>query len=189
MALHKKYAPSEAGFNLVFTHCQIVWELAEQCIKAKALPVDYDLVKAGCLLHDIGAYRFCSESGVLSTKDYIKHGIFGYGILKQEGLSETLCRIASHHTGTGLTKEDVQKQSLPLPVKDYLAESIEERLVMYADKFHTKSMPPKLMTPNAYREFVKRFGLENVKRFTQFEDEFGTPDLVPLAKKYGLTIA
>ena len=45
--LHKKYAPSDAAFDLVFTHSQIVWQLAEQLIKNSNLAVDSELVKAG----------------------------------------------------------------------------------------------------------------------------------------------
>ena len=47
--LHHKYAPSEAGFDLVFTHCQIVSEIAEQSITSKHLNVDAELVKVGCM--------------------------------------------------------------------------------------------------------------------------------------------
>lgn len=46
------------------------------------------------------------------------------------------------HTGVGLTKEDVLVQGLPLPPADYVAITPEERLVMYADKFHSKTTPP-----------------------------------------------
>jgi uncharacterized protein len=190
VALHKKYAPSDAAFNLVFTHCQVVWELAEQRINAGTLPIDAQFVKVGCLLYDIGAYHFCSKSGVLDLKDYIKHGIIGYDILKQEGFAEQLCRVASHHTGVGLSAQEIQSKGLPLPVEDYFAESIEERLIMYADKFHTKSTPPKLLTPAAYCEFVStKFGADKVARFKKLEEEFGAPDLALLAQKYGLEIA
>lgn len=60
LALHKKYSPSEVAFDLVFTHCQIVRELAEQLISKLGVPVNSELVKAGCLLHDIGVYRLYS---------------------------------------------------------------------------------------------------------------------------------
>jgi len=190
VALHRKYAPSDAAFDLVFTHCQVVRDIAEQLIAKSDIVIDTEFVKAGCLLHDIGAYAFWSESdGKLVSKDYVKHGIDGYDILRQEGFSEQICRVASHHTGVGISAQDIRETGLPLPVKDYFAESIEERLVMYADKFHTKSPPTRLMTTEAYCEFAKKYGPDKVGRFKQLEQEFGAPDLAPLAKKHSLEVA
>lgn len=188
IALHKKYAPSDEAFDLVFTHSQIVWEIAEQLIAKSNLPVDSELVKAGCLLHDIGVYCLYLPDGKLDLQNYIKHGTEGYALLKQEGFDEQLCRFASHHTGVGLTKREIIDLSLPIPPADYFAKTPEERLIMYADKFHTKSTPPTFMTADTYAEFRKKFGQETVEIFRKFQREFGTPDLQPLADKYQLEI-
>lgn len=188
IALHKKYAPTDEAFNLVFTHCQIVWELAEQLIKKSNLSVDSELVKIGCLLHDIGVYRLYLPDGEIDDANYIKHGVEGYELLKAEGYDEQLCRFTSHHTGVGLTKEEIVKGGLPIPPADYSADTPEEQLVMYADKFHTKTTPPKFMTAETYTGKVKRFGEAKVERFKQYQSEFGVPDLKPLAKKYDLEI-
>jgi HDIG domain protein len=188
VALHKKYAPSDVAFDLVFTHCQIVWKLAEQLIKQSILPVNSELVKVGCLLHDIGVYRLYLPNGEIDHANYIKHGTEGYALLKEEGFDEQFCRFASCHTGVGLTKQEIEEEDLPIPPADYFAETPEEQLIMYADKFHTKTTPPKFMTADAYAEKQRRFGEEKVKRFRQFQKEFGTPELEPLAKKYGLEI-
>ena len=154
--LHKKYAPSDAAFDLVFTHSQIVWQLAEQLIKNSNLAVDSELVKAGCLLHDVGVYRLYLPDGEIDHANYIKHGTEGYALLKEEGVDERLCRFASCHTGVGLTKEEIEEEGLPIPPADYFAETPEERLVMYADKFHTKETPPKFMTADTYAEKQKK---------------------------------
>lgn len=188
VALHKKYAPSQAAFDLVFTHCQIVWELAEQLIKKSNLPVNAELVKAGCLLHDIGVYRLYLPDGEIDHANYIKHGTEGYALLKEEGFDEQFCRFASCHTGVGLTKEEIQEEGLPIPPADYSAETPEEQLIMYADKFHTKTTPPKFMTADTYAEKQRKFGEEKAERFRQFQKEFGTPDLELLAEKYGSEI-
>lgn len=188
VALHKKYAPSQAAFDLVFTHCQIVWELAEQLIKKSGLSVNAELVKVGCLLHDIGVYRLYLPDGEIDHARYIKHGTEGYVLLRKEGFDEQLCRFASCHTGVGLTKQEIEAEGLPIPPADYLAETIEEQLVMYADKFHTKTTPPKFMTADTYAEKQKKFGQEKEERFRQFQKYFGTPNLEPLAEKYNLEI-
>ncbi|WP_406391396.1 HD domain-containing protein [Streptomyces sp. NBC_00882] len=188
VALHKKHAPSDAAFDLVFTHCQIIWELAEQLINTSKLSVDADLVKAGCLLHDVGVYRLYWPDGEIDHKNYIKHGTLGYELLKEEGFSEQICRVASCHTGVGLSEKEIVEEGIPIPPADYFAETPEERLVMYADKFHTKTTPPKFMTAETYAEHVKKFGEAKVDKFKQFQAEFGVPDLQPLAEKYSSEI-
>lgn len=188
VALHKKYAPTQAAFDLVFTHSQIVWELAEQLIDKSSLTVNPDLVKAGCLLHDVGVYRLYLPDGEIDHANYIKHGTEGYALLKEEGFDEQLSRFASCHTGVGLTKQEIEEEGIPIPPADYFAETPEEQLIMYADKFHTKTTPPKFMTPDTYAEKQRKFGEEKVERFREFQKEFDTPDLELFAKKYNAEI-
>jgi uncharacterized protein len=184
-ALHEKYAPTAEAFELVFTHCRAVQQVAAQLLGRGNLPrIDAELVRAGCLLHDIGVYRLYDASGRLNHRDYIRHGVLGYELLKTAGFGDAICRFCSCHTGVGLTREDIRKQNLPLPVADYLPASVEERLVLYADKFHTKTDPPKFVTAATYSRDVRRFGDEKVLNFKLLIDEFGEPDLAPLARKY-----
>ena len=142
-ALHRKYAPAESVFELVFTHCKIVSDIATQLAEKSGANVDIELVRVGCLLHDIGVYPLFDKNGAeTDTSKYITHGVLGEEILQNEGFAEGLCRFASHHTGAGITKEQIIESNLPLPHNDYLAETPEEKLVMYADKFHSKIQPP-----------------------------------------------
>ncbi|MEY9484950.1 uncharacterized protein RKD26_000744 [Streptomyces calvus] len=176
-ALHEKYAPTAEAFALVHTHCEIVWSVAEQLISASRLDVDAELVRAGCLLHDIGVYRLYGDDGRLDHGNYVRHGLLGHEILEREGFPEPLRRFCSHHTGVGITRQDVLAQGLPLPPADYLAVTDEERLVMYADKFHTKSRPSVFLSPDEYAAHVRRFGEEKVTAFGALRAEFGDPDL------------
>jgi uncharacterized protein len=188
-ALHKKHAPSDKVFDLIFTHCKIIADIAEQLIAKNNLDIDVELVKVGCLLHDIGVYPLLDEDG--NRRDglhYITHGSRGEVILRDEGYPEVLWRIASHHTGVGLTKEDIENQNLPLPKQDYIAETKEERLVMYADKFHSKGSSPHFNSYDQYKELVRQFGEHKVEQFEEMANEFGIPDLQPLSEKYGYPI-
>ncbi|XKK40064.1 HD domain-containing protein [Nocardiopsis sp. ARC36] len=184
-ALHERYAPTREAFDLVHTHCEIVCAIAEQLIDRSDLALDRDLVRAGCLLHDIGVYRLYDASGRLDHARYVSHGVLGHEILAQEGLPEALCRFCSHHTGVGLTREDIRDQGLPVPEADYLAESVEEELVMYADKFHSKRNPPVFFSADSYAASVARFGEDKVTRFKELRARFGTPDLAPLVATHG----
>lgn len=188
-ALHEKYAPSPAAFELVHTHCEIVCGIAEQLLTRSGSGLDADLVRAGSLLHDIGVYRLYDATGRIDHANYVRHGLLGHELLAAEGLPETLCRFCSCHTGMGLTRDDVRDQHLPLPVADYVAESDEERLVMYADKFHSKTDPPVFVTAHAYAAGVRRFGEDKVDAFNALRKRFGEPDLAPLIVEYGHAMA
>jgi uncharacterized protein len=61
-ALHERYAPTPEAFDLVHTHCEIVCAIAEQLLDRTASALDRALVRAGCLLHDIGVYRLYDSS-------------------------------------------------------------------------------------------------------------------------------
>jgi len=190
LSLHKKYAPNPGAFDLVYTHCQIICGIARQLHSHPQTDqdIDMDLVQAGSLLHDIGVYRLYDEDGKLDRTDYIRHGVLGYELLQEEGFPETICRFASHHTGVGLTRNDVIAEGLPLPPVDYLAETGEERLVMYADKFHSKKTPPVFFTAPVYATRIGRFGPGKVAAFEAMRTAFGDPDLLPFSEIYGYGI-
>jgi uncharacterized protein len=85
----------------------------------------------------------------------------------------------------GISREDVLRQGLPLPPADYHAESAEEELVMFADKFHSKTDPPRFVTADAYAAHVRRYGEDKAETFASMCAAFGVPDLRPLAAAYG----
>jgi uncharacterized protein len=185
LALHERHAPTHEALDLVYQHCLIVGGIAEQLHERAGLDSDLTLVRAGCLLHDIGVYRLYDTAGRLDHANYIRHGLLGHELLRTAGFPEAICRFASCHTGMGLSKDDVIGQRLPLPPADYLAETGEEKLVMYADKFHTKTTPPALLTACAYAASVRRFGADKVARFESMRAAFGEPDLGSFYRAYG----
>ena len=175
-ALHREHAPTPAALDLVYGHCLVVCEIAEQLLAA-AGDVDGCLVRAGALLHDIGVYGLYDDAGEIDHASYIRHGVLGHELLAREGLPERICRFASHHTGVGISGDDVIRQGLPLPVADYMAETREEMLVMYADKFHTKAAPAAFLTVAQCAASIARFGPGKVAAFEALREEFGEPDL------------
>jgi len=189
LVLHKKHARTPEALDLVHTHCEIVCGIAEQLYSrsraSASAEIDVDLVRAGSLLHDIGVYELYDDAGHLDGPNYILHGVLGYELLQREGLPEVICRFASHHTGVGISADDVRAQGLRLPPADYLAETAEERLVMYADKFHSKKTPPVFLTAPAYAARVRRFGEDKVRAFQAMRATFGDPDLTQFSDAYG----
>ena len=187
-ALHEKYAPSREAFELVYTHCEIVCGIAEQLLVRSAPDLNAELARAGSLLHDIGVYLLYDDAGILDHSNYLRHGLLGDELLAAEGLPEVICRFASHHTGVGLSRDDVRNQHLPLPVADYLAESGEEQLVMYADKFHSKTKPPVFVSAASYASSLRRFGEAKREFFESLRERFGEPDLAPFIASYGYAL-
>jgi uncharacterized protein len=188
LALHAKHSPTPAALDMVYGHCLVVREIAEQ-ILGRADDVDGDLVRAGALLHDIGVYRLYDDAGELDHANYIRHGVLGHELLAEEGLPERICRFASHHTGVGISRDEVIRQGLTIPPADYMAETQEEAIVMYADKFHTKTAPPAFLTAAAYAARVGRFGADKVAAFEALREQFGDPDLTSLSGQYGQPLA
>ncbi|MCP8303862.1 MAG: HDIG domain-containing protein [archaeon] len=91
-------------------------------LKEKGYEIDLELVKVGGLLHDIGRTRTHS----------VHHGYVGGRLLREMGVDERIARIAERHVGGGLSKEDAEKLSLPEGV--YMPETLEEKVVCFADK-------------------------------------------------------
>ena len=79
------------------------------------------LITAGALLHDIGR----------SVTHGVEHGIEGGKIAREEGWHEELAKIIERHIGGGITKEEAESQELP--VKSYIPETLEEKLICHAD--------------------------------------------------------
>jgi uncharacterized protein len=75
-----------------------------------------------------------------------------------------------------------------LPVDDYLAETDEELLIMYADKFHSKTTPPYFNSFEWYKQGVAKFGADKVIKLENMAKKFGVPDLKPLSEKYGYEV-
>jgi len=64
-----------------------------------------------------------------------------------------------------LTSIEIIKQNLPLPHEDFLPETMEEKLICYADKFYSKSSICRVKTMEQAERSLSKFGEEGVKRF------------------------
>ena len=123
--LLKKHSNSEESFQKVLAHAKAVQKVAIR-IAEKVKGIDMYKIKIGSLLHDIG--RFSCPPG----KDTCRHGLIGGEILRKEGFDD-LAPIAERHLGVGIRKEDIIGQKLPLPGKDFVPETREEKIITHAD--------------------------------------------------------
>jgi len=96
-------------------------KLADSLLE-KGTQLDRALVWSGALLHDVGR----------SVTTDVRHGAEGARLLREAGFSEQLVRIAERHVGAGIPKDEAVK--IGLQPKDYVPETLEEKIVCYADK-------------------------------------------------------
>jgi len=108
----------------VIEHCKAVTSLALKLAEQLAdsgVGVNMSLVEAGGILHDIGRSK---------THD-VSHGYKGSQIAKALQLPDELVRIIERHVGAGIpTSEAV---GIGLPERDYIPETLEEKIIAYAD--------------------------------------------------------
>lgn len=123
----------------VATHSECVARKALDCLRSNDIDADLDFVYEAAMLHDIGVVR-CNAPSIHchGTQPYICHGIIGADMLRTVGLPRHAL-VCERHTGAGLTAADIMRQGLPLPHRDFLPESVEEKAICYADKFFSKS--------------------------------------------------
>ncbi len=103
-------------------HCTKVAEKAIEIAQRTGQKLDMELVGRGALFHDLGK----------AVTHAIEHGQIGAAMGKDLGLPETITAIMEKHIRGGLTEEEARE--LGLPVKDYALKSLEERIVIYADR-------------------------------------------------------
>ncbi len=103
----------------VVRHCKAVRDVAVKI--AKKAHADVELVEAAALLHDIGRSK---THGIL-------HGVEGSKIAEQLGLPQSIIHIVERHLGAGIPKDEAEK--LGLPPKDYMPQTLEEKIVCHAD--------------------------------------------------------
>lgn len=109
----------------VIKHCEKVAELsveiAKEC-KEKGINVDLKLVEIGALLHDIGRSKTHS----------VHHAVVGAKIAKSFGLPEPVMLIIKRHVGGGITAKEAKMLGWPKDI--YVPQTMEEKIVSYADK-------------------------------------------------------
>lgn len=171
------YQPGTTLHNVLYTHSSQVANLADQLSERlikQGIPVDSDFVYEAAMLHDIGIIK-TDAPGIHchGTEPYIRHGILGREMLDSIGLYRHAL-VCERHTGTGLTINDITSQNLPLPHRNMVPVSIEEKIVCFADKFFSKSHlgdQPKSM--ERVRIQMAKFGESSLARFEELVQIMG----------------
>ena len=171
--LEKYYSRGSELYNLLIAHSQQVANFAlEIAHRNPQLNIDCDFVFEAAMLHDIGVFKTHAPSiHCVGDMPYICHGIIGREILEAEGLPRHAL-VCEHHTGSGLTIDEIIAQELPLPHRDMLPSTIEEKLVCYADKFFSKSGTMQQKPLDRVRASMVRHSANSLTRFDELHDLF-----------------
>ena len=164
--------------HILLTHSQSVTQRALRIAAMHPeLNIDTDFVRNAAMLHDIGIIRV-DAPGIEchGPEPYIRHGVCGAEMLRAEGLPESYARVCERHTGAGLTLDDIVSQNLPLPHHDLQPETIEEKLICYADKFYSKTHLEREKTIEQAEKSLSKFGGDTLARFRDMKRLF-EPDL------------
>jgi uncharacterized protein len=173
----RKYAGNGTkAFQILIEHSTSVKMLALKIASHNPrFNINTRLLEAASMLHDIGIVKtHAPDIGCFGEYPYICHGYLGREILEAEGLHE-IALFCERHTGTGLSKQEIISNHLPLPHRDMMPLTIEEKILCYADKFFSKSgknlsQPKKLK--KIYRNLSKH-GEDKARRFDEFIGLFG----------------
>ena len=175
MNLIEKYYPEDNELRrLLLRHSRDVADYAlAVCDRHPELHLDRAFVERGAMLHDIGIFM-TDAPGIFchGIDPYIRHGYDGAELLRKEGLPD-LARVCERHTGAGITLRQIETQNLPLPHQDFLPETMEEKVICYADKFFSKSHPDRVRTVEQAAKSLAKFGEDGVERFMQWAHIFG----------------
>lgn len=171
--IDKYYQEDNELRHILITHSRAVTDKALRIAdQHPELDIDRQFVEEAAMLHDIGIFR-CDAPGICcyGTEPYICHGRIGAELLREEGYPRH-ARVCERHTGAGLTLDDIVSQDLPLPHLSFLPETVEERLICYADKFFSKTRPDREKTFEQAEHSLMKFGEAGVERFRQWHKVF-----------------
>lgn len=160
--------------DILVRHSEQVRDRALQIVDAhpewiESGEVDRNFVAEAAMLHDIGIiYVNAPKIFCNGEHKYIEHGFLGAELLRNEGLPKHAL-VAERHTGSGITLEQVLREELPVPERDYCPQSLEEKIICYADKFYSKSHIGEEVAMSKIRENIWRYGHDAILRWEEME--------------------
>ena len=173
LLIDKYYPENNELRHILINHSQSVARKALQIVSSHPeLHLDAQFVEEAAMLHDLGIFR-TDAPGIqcFGSEPYICHGRLGAEILRKEGY-ERHARVCERHTGAGITCKEIIAQGLPLPHQDFLPETMEEKVICYADKFFSKTHLDREKSIEKAEKSLAKFGEDGVMRFREWERMF-----------------
>lgn len=174
------YEPGTRLWDILTTHSRSVANLAVAIVDAHPeLQANRQFVFEAAMLHDIGIIG-TDAPGIdcNGPKPYICHGTIGSEMLRGLGLGRHAL-VAERHTGSGLPLDYILANDLPLPHRDLVPVTVEEKIVCYADKFFSKTKH--LTDQKPFAKALKacaKYGDDSRERFLAMDELFHIPSIV-----------
>lgn len=172
--IHQYYDPRSDLYRVLVTHSILVTQKALDIAtvfqaREPQHEIDLTFIYEAAMLHDIGILR-CDAPEIFcpGSAPYICHGMIGREILESAGLPRHAL-VCERHTGAGLSQQNVIEQKLPLPLRDYLPVSLEEKIICLADRFYSK-IPQKLFYEYNLRHVHQQMSAWGPEILARFEN-------------------
>jgi len=174
--IERFYTPGTRLYRVLIGHSRIVTEKSLEIARNLShLNPDIEFIKTAAMLHDIGIFLTRAQS--ISCKGefpYICHGYLGRKLLDEQELPPEYGLVCERHTGAGITRENIISNDLPLPPRDMIPISIEEKIICVADKYHSKNPKhaDKKITTLQIIDELGKINKDHAKRFSAWAKEF-----------------
>ncbi|MCI0468442.1 MAG: HDIG domain-containing protein [Nitrospirae bacterium] len=169
--IEKYYRPDSRSYYFLTNHGRMVAQKALKTAEAvKELNPELKFIEEAAMLHDIGIFMTHAPGiGCYGQHPYIAHGCLGRELLEKEGLHRHAL-VCERHIGIGLTVEDIEINKFPLPKRDMTPQTLEEKIICFADKFYSKREESitKEKSISEIREGVSKFGIEKLRQFDEW---------------------
>lgn len=171
--IEKYYSKNAKAYLILVNHSNAV---AEKALKiAEKFNVDRKFIYEASMLHDIGIiFTNSPKFDCHGSYPYIAHGYLGRELLEKEGFPKHGL-VCERHTGVGITKDEIIKNKLPLPIRDMIPLSLEEKIIAFADKFFSKESDGSVRkrTVDEIILDLSKYGTEKVETFKNWLMLFG----------------
>ncbi len=171
--IEKYYNKGSKIYRIYMSHVTDVTNKALQIAhKHPELAIDTQFLEEAGMLHDIGI--FLTRAPHIHCKGehpYIRHGYLGRELLASEGYPKHGL-VCERHTGTGLSLETILKRKLPIPHRDMRPQSMEEKIICFADKFFSKSKLGKEKSIKKIRKNLGKHGKHQIEQFDEWCEMF-----------------
>ena len=167
--INKYYEEGTSLYDILVTHSRSVAQKALDIAEMHPeMHLDKNFIYEAAMLHDLGIFNTnAPEIYCFGELPYICHGSVGSEILIKMGY-EKHALVCERHTGTGLTLEEILKNNYPIPHRDMIPETLEEKLICFADKFYSKTKLNKEKSIEKIRAGLAKYGNNSVERFDEW---------------------
>lgn len=173
--IRKYYDPGSAAYRILVGHSRMVaGRSLEIASRVARLRPDTAFIEEAAMLHDIGIFMTDGPSiDCHGDRPYVCHGYLGRELLEGEGLPRHAL-VCERHVGVGISMEDIDRLKLPLPRRDMIPLSIEERIICYADKFFSKAgdQSGRERSVDDVRRSIGKYGAQYIERFDEMRGMF-----------------